>query len=67
MSQLLPRVRNYNVAVAEEDLLEILRWLDPEAGPLLIQGDRAFLEGLREAGSLPYPVPGSRSPQLAPS
>jgi L,D-peptidoglycan transpeptidase YkuD (ErfK/YbiS/YcfS/YnhG family) len=54
-------------AMAEEDLLEILRWLDPEAGPLLIQGDRAFLEGLREAGSLPYPVPGSRSPQLAPS
>lgn len=50
-------------AMAEADLLETLRWLDPEADPLLIQGDRAFLEGLREEGNLPYPVPGVGSPQ----
>jgi len=49
-------------AMAEENLLEVLRWLDPEAGPVLIQGDRVFLEGLREEGHLPYPVPGSRIP-----
>ena len=45
-------------AMAEDDLLEILRWLDPGADPLLIQGDREFLEGLRAEGMLPYPVPG---------
>jgi hypothetical protein len=53
--------------MAEEDLLEILRWLDPEAAPLLVQGNRAFLEGLREEGSLPYPVPGVGISQISPS
>jgi D-alanyl-D-alanine dipeptidase len=54
-------------AMAEEDLLEVLGWLDPKAAPLLIQGDRAFLEGLRDGGSIPYPVPGSGTPRLPPS
>ena len=54
-------------AMAEEDLLEILRWLDPEAAPLLVQGNRAFLEGFREEGSLPYPVPGVGISQISPS
>ena len=53
--------------MAEEDLLEILRWLDPEAAPLLVQGNRAFLEGFREEGSLPYPVPGVGISQISPS
>ena len=54
-------------AMAEEDLLEILRWLDPEAAPLLVQGDRAFLEDLREKEELPYPVPRVGIPQISPS
>jgi L,D-peptidoglycan transpeptidase YkuD (ErfK/YbiS/YcfS/YnhG family) len=54
-------------AMAEADLLEILRWLDPDAAPLLVQGDWAFLEALREEGTLPYPVPGPGIPHLSPS
>ena len=48
-------------AMAEEDLLAILAWLDPKpvqgAGPLLIQGTRAYLESLRAEGVLPYRIP----------
>ena len=54
-------------AMTEEDLLEILRWLDPEAAPLLVQGDQAFLESLREKGELPYPVPGVGAPHFSSS
>lgn len=50
-------------AMAKEDFLEILRWLDPGADPLLVQGHRGFLEGLRADENLPYPVPGSRAPR----
>ena len=46
-------------AMARGDLLSLLGWLHPERQPVLIQGDRAWLEGLRARGVLLYPVPGS--------
>lgn len=46
-------------AMDREDLLSVLRWLDPSASPVLVQGDTEFLEGLARRGVLPYPVPGS--------
>ncbi|MFO8175310.1 MAG: serine hydrolase, partial [Longimicrobiales bacterium] len=49
-------------AMAEDDLLEILRWLDPGADPLLVQGHRGFLEELRAEKRLPYPVPAPTAP-----
>jgi len=54
-------------AMAEEDLLAILGWLeqgsgggpdpDPRRGPLLVQGTRAYLKSLRAEGRLPYGIP----------
>lgn len=44
-------------AMPEAELLSVMRWLRPEERAVLIQGTRAFLEGLREDGTLPYPVP----------
>jgi L,D-peptidoglycan transpeptidase YkuD (ErfK/YbiS/YcfS/YnhG family) len=56
-------------AMAEADLLNLLSWLEPEndpaGGPLLIQGTRTFLEGLRQDGILPYPVPDGGSGSAA--
>lgn len=46
-------------AMAEERLLELMAWLRPEDRPVLVQGSRSWLEGLRTDGTLPYPVPGS--------
>lgn len=40
------------------ELLSVLRWLDPAANPILIQGDPAYLEELAQEGILPYAVPG---------
>jgi L,D-peptidoglycan transpeptidase YkuD (ErfK/YbiS/YcfS/YnhG family) len=45
-------------AMPEDDLLTVLRWLRPGDDPVLVQGTRSFLEGLRDEGRLPYPVPG---------
>ena len=48
-------------AMREEDLLEVIRWLSQGSGegkgPLLVQGTRAFLKGLRREDLLPYEVP----------
>jgi D-alanyl-D-alanine dipeptidase len=46
-------------AMARADLLTVLRWLTADARPVLIQGDRAWLEELRREGTLFYPVPGA--------
>jgi zinc D-Ala-D-Ala dipeptidase len=40
-------------AMAEEDLHVLASWLDPAASPVLIQGDRAFIDRL----ALPYVLP----------
>lgn len=45
-------------AMAQDDLLTVLEWLDPQAHPILVQGDRAYLESLQGDGALPYAVPG---------
>lgn len=44
-------------AMTEDRLLAVLRWLDPQAQPVLVQGTRAYLDSLRLDGGLPYPVP----------
>ena len=44
-------------AMPEERLMAILARLDRGDRPVLVQGSRAWLEGLRSAGLLPYPVP----------
>ena len=40
-------------AMAEEDLLRLLRWLDPDAHPVLIQMPQADYRGLQRSLSLP--------------
>lgn len=61
-------------AMSAPDLLKVMEWLRPGRraggtdisgsevdgglGPILIQGTRTYLEELRRAGVLPYPVPG---------
>ena len=42
-------------AMAENDLLSLFGWLTE--GAVLVQGTRAYLEGLREEGLLPYRIP----------
>ena len=44
-------------AFSEQDMLDLLQWLDPAASPILVQGTRADLDLLRAAGHLPYDVP----------
>lgn len=44
-------------AMSPGDLLAVMRWLDPAAEPVLVQGDRYYLEYLAEEGVLPYPLP----------
>ena len=48
-------------AMAEDDLRVVLRWLEEgsegQPDPLLIQGTRAYLEGLSSQGVLPYELP----------
>lgn len=44
-------------AMSPIDLLSVMRWLNPAAEPVLIQGDRYYLETLAEDGVLPYPLP----------
>ena len=36
------------VAVAEDDIIQILRWLDPQAKPLIIMGDEDTIERLMQ-------------------
>jgi L,D-peptidoglycan transpeptidase YkuD (ErfK/YbiS/YcfS/YnhG family) len=45
-------------AMAQDDLLRVLKWLRFQPSPLFVQGTRAYLERLRHEGALPYPVPG---------
>lgn len=44
-------------AMPAGDLLAVLRWLDPGARPLLVQGTRSDLLAMRRAERIPYPVP----------
>ena len=44
-------------AMAAEDLLTVMRWLDPAKAPVLVQGDGPWLESLVREGVLPYPLP----------
>ncbi len=44
-------------ALSEPAMIDLLKWLDPKASPLLVQGTRADLLALRGRGSLPYPIP----------
>jgi L,D-peptidoglycan transpeptidase YkuD (ErfK/YbiS/YcfS/YnhG family) len=46
-------------AMAEENLLSVLGWLERGAEFSLVQGTRAYLEGLRREGLLPYDIPPS--------
>ena len=43
-------------AMPEDALVALMRWLDPGARPVLVQGSREYLEEL----GLPYPLPGAR-------
>ena len=40
-------------AMAEPDLLRLLRWLDPDAHPVLIQMPRSAYQGLQRSLNLP--------------
>lgn len=44
-------------AMAADELLALLRWLDRDARPRLVQGSRDHLARMRGRGDLPYPVP----------
>lgn len=44
-------------ALEGDDLLALMRWLDPARDPVLVQGTPADLEALRARGALPYPPP----------
>jgi D-alanyl-D-alanine dipeptidase len=46
-------------AMAEEDLLSLIGWMEPGSGPnpILVQGTRTYLEGLSNEGVLPYRPP----------
>jgi D-alanyl-D-alanine dipeptidase len=44
-------------AMAEDDLLSALGWLDKGAEFALVQGTRSYLEGLRREAQLPYDIP----------
>lgn len=44
-------------AMSQDDLLGLLAWLDPSASPVLVQGARRYLDGLRDDGRLDYDVP----------
>ena len=44
-------------AMDRQDLLDLMAWLDPARDPMVIQGSRAFLEGLVAAGELPFSLP----------
>lgn len=49
-------------AMPADALETLMRWLEPSARPVLVQGRRGALEGLRQEGALPYPVPGAAPP-----
>lgn len=44
-------------ALPADRLLEVMRWLDPDRRPVLVQGSREQLERLHRRGHLPYPPP----------
>lgn len=44
-------------ALPADRLLEVMRWLDPDRRPVLVQGSREQLERLHRRGGLPYPPP----------
>jgi D-alanyl-D-alanine dipeptidase len=49
-------------AMAEDDLLAVLGWLERGAEHSLVQGTRSYLEGLRREGLLSYDIPPPPSP-----
>ena len=56
-------------AMDRDHLLQLLAWLDPSASPVLVQGTREHLDGLRRDGLLDYEVPTGqdlRSPRIRP-
>jgi L,D-peptidoglycan transpeptidase YkuD (ErfK/YbiS/YcfS/YnhG family) len=44
-------------AMAEDDMIDLLRWLDGSASPILVQGTRGDLRSLEQQEVLPYSVP----------
>lgn len=46
-------------AMDRQDLLDLMAWLDPGQDPVVVQGTRAFLEGLVTTGELSLPLPPS--------
>lgn len=49
-------------AMAAADLLDLARWLDPRAEPVVVQGTRAELAELEARGALPYSLPEAGPP-----